>query len=957
MNNHLQSFLFAANAAFIEELRNKYIQDPNSVEQGWQSYFQDLDKTEGTIRIQPPNWGKIRPKIIGAVSAEEIAMQKALDKKAGVDKKNKSEHNDLVTSQNQAVDFVRYADMLSAHIIKSYRDRGHFLCKLDPLGLEISSTKDQAGLDLQALNVLDSVLDYRVNFHNKQIAISELISSLDQIYTQNIGLECSHIHDKDEHKWICEKFEHISFVKLDYETQKYALNLLSKIEGFEQYIHVKFPGAKRFSCEGNESAVLATDFVIQQAAKFGVNDVVIGMAHRGRLATLTTIVQKPYKAIMSEFTGASAFPLKYDIAGDVKYHMGWNANADYFGKNVHISLLPNPSHLESVNPVVAGVVRSKQDKLSIKDRKSVLGLLIHGDAAFCGQGVVAECLNMSGISSYQTCGIIHVVTNNQIGYTATPTDGHPGRYSTEFAKVCNAPIVHVNANNILDVLKSIMFAVEYRQQFGKDVVIDIVGYRKYGHNEGDEPAYTQGVMYEMIRKQKSIQHLYADQLISSGIISPDFHEQMQLDIKNTLDTHYAESKEYKPAFDISYGVWSELKKCDDLINQKIRTGVKASDLKNFAKKISEYPDDFAIHPKLGKIIEQRYIEFNNNVVDWSMGEAIAFASVLNDGVNIRMTGQDAGRGTFAHRHSVLHDQKNNNLYVPLNSISDKASYFVADSSLSEFAILGFEYGYSIGDPKTLTIWEAQFGDFVNGAQTIIDQYISSAETKWLQMSGLVMLLPHGYEGQGPEHSSARLERFLQLAAENNMFIANPTTPASLFHLLRRQILANFRKPLIVMTPKSLLRHKLAVSKVEDLSEKSQFIPILEDKVAVQKDVKTAIMCTGKVYYDLYEHREKHDIKDVAIIRIEQLYPFDTKLAGDILSCYKNVNKVVWCQEEPENMGAWNFIEGYINSALNDIGKKLLVQCVSRPSAASPAVGYLSVHTKQQQNVVLSAFNQ
>jgi len=929
------SFLFGSNAVFVEELYLKYLRDPASVDQSWVDYFDEIRDHAGVFRA---SWGT-HPKIIGVASHDEVAAQQ---KKLPIAK------NESSLSDNY---------FKAKFLVEAYRERGHYLAKLDPLGLESLISKSEAGLNPEDEGFETSDLEQTVNLQGKYFGmekstLGEFIALLDKTYSRNIGFEFSHLENKEEREWLYAEVERATH-SFSAEEQKALLQGLVEVEGLEQYLHVKFPGEKRFSVEGLDASILSLQRSIEHAADSGVIDVVLGMAHRGRLSTLTKVMCKPYRALFSEFLGTSAIPKDIPGSGDVKYHIGYSSDTiTKAGNKVHLSLAYNPSHLEAVNPVVAGTVRAKQDVKGDVARKKVMGVLIHGDAAFCGQGVVSESLIMSGLEAYDVGGILHIISNNQLGFTANPEDQHPGRYTTEVAKIVNAPIMHVNGDDIESVIFVTDLASKYRHKFGRDVVIDIIGYRKYGHNEGDEPMYTQPVMYDVIKKKSTPAAVYAKTLVAQGVIQEGDYQNRKDAFKKLLEKEYDEAKNYKPKAQWLEGLWSGYKRPETSMIECI-TGVEISKLKELGVKLCTTPQDFAINAKLAKLFDQRKNELlSEQPIDWATAEQLAFATLLSENVHIRLTGEDAGRGTFSHRHSVLHDQKGAGRYISLNHLSDTyAKYEVADSNLSEYAVLGFEYGYSLVDPKRLTIWEAQYGDFANTAQVIFDQFISSAETKWLRMSGLVVLLPHGMEGGGSEHSSARLERFLQMAAEDNMQIVNPTTPASLFHLLRRQIHRDFRKPLIVMSPKSLLRHKLAVSDLAELATGTSFKPVIGeiDKDIKSKDVSRVIICSGKVYYDLLAKRRELGL-NIAIIRIEQYYPFPKEAIMTALKAYTKA-EVIWCQEEPKNMGAWYFIKPY----LDDIIDKE-IEYVGRPDAASPAVGSSSVHNKEQNALVQKALN-
>lgn len=917
-------FLFGANAVFIEELYQQYLKSPSSVDSSWHQYFATI---QGQSKSEA-SWG-IKTKII--LPPEQKAKPPS------------------VTESNSDQSYFK-----AKFLIEAYRERGHFFTTLDPLGLE--KPIDQSSLKLAAEDVGlgEDTINLRGEYFGlNECTTQELLQILRRSYAQNIGVEFSHVTSLDERNWLYEQIEnHATNRNITKEEQIEFLQHLVEIEGLEQYLHVKFPGAKRFSIEGGDTSIVALIKAIEFAASKNISDVVIGMAHRGRLSTLAKVLGKPYRAILAEFMGTYAFPPELNVSGDVKYHMGYSSDKTTKNNNkIHLSLCPNPSHLEAVNPVVAGKARAEQDAIKDTSRDQVMGILIHGDAAFAGQGVVAESIAMSGLEHYNIGGLFHLVINNQIGFTTNPKDSRPGRYATEVAKIIGAPIIHINGDDVEAVAFATKIASEYRYKFKKDFVLDIVCYRKYGHNEGDEPMYTQAVMYNIIKDKKTPAAVYANYLVTNNIITEGDYESRKTEFKAILDNEYEEAKSYKPKAQWLEGRWSQYQRPTN-IHMPIITGCDIDKLKELGTKLCNIPSDFALNPKLTKLFEQRKNTLAAGLpIDWATGEQLAFATLLSENIPVRLSGQDAGRGTFSHRHSVLHSQIDDSCYIPLNNLSETAAkYEVVDSNLSEYAVLGFEYGYSLVNPKHLVIWEAQFGDFSNGAQIMFDQFISAAETKWLRMSGLVLLLPHGYEGQGPEHSSARLERFLQLCAEDNIQVANPTTPASLFHILRRQIHRNFRKPLVIMSPKSLLRHKFAVSMLSDLASNTSFSPMLEDPKAneMQSKAKRIVICSGKVYYDLLEMRDAQNL-EVALIRIEQYYPFDESYLATILAKYKAAKEFIWCQEEPKNMGAWTFIKPFLEKTINDV-----IQYAGRPESASPATGYLSVHNKEQETLVKQA---
>lgn len=933
-NFYRKDFLFGVNSIFIEELYQSYLKDKNSVDQSWVEFF---EQNAGDQSV------KTTSKIINA-EIQEFSKQAISNNQKIADTIGNKSNNNLLKAR---------------FMIQSYRQHGHLLATLDPLNLEKLKTHQELKLtyeDFELENELSDEVELTGHFYaQNKCSIRELKNSLEQIYASNIGAEISHIESIEEQKWLYSRLESvIGSVSLGEAKKKQILSDLAQIESFEQYLHTKFPGAKRFSIEGGETSLISLNIAIEEFAKTGVQEVVLGMAHRGRLSSLVKVMGKPYRALLSEFLGSLSVPESLNVSGDVKYHMGYSSDQVIEGNKIHLSLTPNPSHLEAVNPVVAGKVRAKQDDLG--SRELVAGVLIHGDAAFCGQGIVAESLVMSGLKPYDVGGILHIVINNQIGFTANSSDGRAGRYCTEVAKMVGAPIFHINGDDVEAVILATQIACEYRKKFKKDVVLDVVCYRKYGHNEGDEPMYTQALMYNVIKNKSTPAQIYASRLLSEKVIDQSYYEILKNNFKAFLDEEFALTENYQPTTQWLAGHWSGIQRSSDI---PTITGVDKKILQNLAEKLCNIPDNMDINSKLKKLFESRIKNIKAGVVDWAAAEQLAFASLLNENIPIRITGQDSQRGTFSHRHAVLHSQTSSDKYVPLNNIKkDQALFEVADSNLSEYGVLGFEYGYSLVNPKRLVIWEAQFGDFCNGAQIIFDQFISSAETKWLRLSGLVCLLPNAMEGQGPEHSSARIERFLQLCAEDNIQVVYPTTPASIFHLLRRQVLSKCRKPLIVMSPKSLLRHKLAISSLEEISENTSFQAVLDevDQNIMVAKVTKLIFCAGKIYYDLVEKRDAENIKNIAIIRLEQLYPLDSKSVIDVIKKYKSVKSYIWCQEEPKNMGAWGFINSRINDILKGIGVRQEVEFVGREGAAAPAVGSLYVHNKQQEILLKKALD-
>ena len=948
------SYLSAANAAYVGELYQLYQENPSSVDKQWQEFFaslgdpqQSADKDFGGVA-----WAKSeKTAIIGYRSAEELEAEK---KKAAV----KQGAAQTSAKQDASSDSIRIHQL-----IRAYRLRGHLLTILDPLGLEKIEAHPE--LDPAHFGFAEADFDRPIFvggwLGQETATLREVLNQLQHIYCGTIGIEIGHITDAVQREWLETKLENARGNRgLQAAEKKNILEQLVHVEGFEQFLHVKYPGTKRFSVEGSEATLPAMEALLATSAELGVEEIVVGMPHRGRLNVLTAFMGKAYSSMLSEFQGNLAFPEGLAISGDVKYHLGTSSDRKLAsGKVVHLSLTANPSHLEAVNPVVVGKVRAKQDQKKDHERSKVMGLLLHGDAAFAGQGLVAETLALGDLVGYGTGGTIHIIVNNQIGFTTDPKNARLSRYPTEVAKIAQAPIFHVNGDDPEAVVFVAKIAAEYRQQFKKDVVLDVFGYRRHGHNEGDEPQFTQPLMYQQIERQKTTCELYAEKLAAEGAVSEADYQGIRKKWNEFLESEKAAADTFKPnKADWLEGKWIGFEKPKDGRAPRPATGVDVKTLKDVGTKLAKTPADFHVHPKIVRQLEAKLKMMETGEgIDWAMGEALAFGTLLAEGIPVRLSGQDCERGTFSHRHSVLNDQVNETHYVPLNNIDkNQANYEVINSNLSEFAVLGFEYGYSLAEPKSLVLWEGQFGDFVNGAQVIIDQFIASGEAKWLRMSGLVMLLPHGYEGQGPEHSSARPERFLQLCAEDNMQVCNPTTPANYFHLLRRQIVRNFRKPLIIMSPKSLLRHKLAQSTLADMGKGTSFVHVIPDsgKLVASNKVKRVILCSGKVYYDLFEAREKEKINDVAILRLEQFYPFPDMEVAEALKPYKNA-EIIWCQEEPQNMGGWDFVDPRLEEVLVKLGgASVRPRYVGRRSAASPATGYMKVHTKEQLEVVTTA---
>ena len=948
----IDSVFSGANAPFIAELYARYLDNPGSVDASWQAVFGELTETNG-VAVEQPSWSKDRTRIIGVPDPEAAKPAKGGAKAGAAAGLSEAE------VKAAALDSVR-----ALMIIRAYRARGHLVSNLDPLGLA-GTRFPHPELDPAHFGFGEADMDRPIFLANvlgrEKATLREIMSILRDTYCGNIGVEYTHISDPARKSWLQERIEGIrNQTDFTENGKKAILERLTAAESFERFLHVKYTGTKRFGLDGGEAAIPALEQIVKRGGQLGVQEIVIGMAHRGRLNVLTNFMGKPFRAVFSEFQGNPANPSDVQGSGDVKYHLGTSTDREFDGKNVHLSLTANPSHLEVVDAVVLGKVRAKQTQLKDTERRKVLGLLIHGDAAFAGQGIVAECFGMSELKGYRTGGTIHLIINNQIGFTTSPAYSRSSPYPSDVAKMVEAPIFHVNGDDPESVVHVARVATEYRQEFGVDVVIDIFCYRRFGHNEGDEPAYTQPLMYQAIGQHPSVRKLYAQRLVEEKLLTQDEADQVEKDFMAYLEEEFQAGNSYKPnKADWLEGAWSGMETAsgDD---RRGETSVPLEKLREIGLKLCEMPEGLDVNRKLVRQLEDRKkrLEAGENL-DWATGEALAFGTLLTEGYPVRLSGQDSGRGTFSHRHAVVIDQTTEERYVPLANLSENQAQFeVIDSPLAEMSVLGFEYGYTLSEPRALVLWEAQFGDFTNGAQVVIDQFISSGENKWLRMSGLVMLLPHGYEGQGPEHSSARLERYLQQCAEDNMQVVNVTTPANYFHVLRRQLHRKFRKPLVIMTPKSLLRHKLAVSTLADMAEGTTFHRVLYDNEVLcdDKDVKRVVLCSGKVYYDLYEERAKRGIKDVFFLRLEQLYPFPHKALADELKRFPKA-EVVWCQEEPENMGSWTFVDRRIEAVLTEIGaKQKRPVYVGRPAAAATATGLLKRHNLEQAKLVDEALS-
>jgi len=953
------SFLEGSNSSFIEELYLNYIKNPENVPQSWREFFDGLDEDQKIIQteIQGPSWSPKKNNISQIIDKVKISVEDNFTKKELLSNGDLATRDGYEKEKEQSVKAIA--------LIRAYRIRGHLIANLDPLGMMERKYLNELhpsnhGFQKEDYNKKIYLREY---MDSKYATINEILSFLKKTYCSTIGAEYMHISDPNEKKWFRERMEkkenQLNFTN---SGKKFILNKLIQAEGFEKFLAVKFVSTKRFGLDGGEALIPALEQIIKRGGHLGVKEIKIGMPHRGRLNVLANLLQKSYKRIFNEFAGEFGSSI-VESAGDVKYHLGASSNREFDGNLVHISLTDNPSHLEAVDPVVLGQTRAKQFFHKDKKRQKVVPILIHGDAAFAGQGVVAECFAMSGLRGHNTGGTIHIIVNNQIGFTTNPRFARSSPYPSDIAKMVEAPILHVNADDPEAVVHCARVAIEFRQQFNRDVVIDMICYRRWGHNEGDEPSFTQPLMYQKIRQHPTTLNIYGEKLIKEGTITAEEFDKNKKEFKNLLDEQLKTAKEYKPKLEWFEGVWSRFRPEKGKDKRGV-TGVTADTIKKIGKRITYIPEDFNAHPTIRKIFENKKKMFENGTgFDWATAEQLAFATLLEEGYPVRLSGQDSGRGTFSQRHSVLRDQKNNSYYTPLNNISMKQKRFeVIDSLLSEFAVLGFEHGYALSEPTTLVVWEAQFGDFANGAQVVIDQFIASGERKWSRASGLVMLLPHGYEGQGPEHSSARLERFLQLCAHENIQVMNCTTPANYFHALRRQIHRDFRKPLIIMTPKSLLRNKRCTSNIEDFNKKNTFHRILKDhaevggygliKLQEDKKIKKVVLCSGKIYFDLVEAREKTTNDKVLFIRIEQLYPFPVKTLAQELKKFKKNARFFWCQEEPQNMGAWNTARNYIEWTLDYIkAENRKVSYIGRKPAASPATGYLKKHLAQQKEII------
>jgi 2-oxoglutarate dehydrogenase E1 component len=940
------SFLYGPNATFIAELYARYVRDPASVEASWRRFFADLQDDQASVlaELRGPDWAPNQTQVIGNGHANGQVAPAVATPSNGVD------------VRQATLDSLR-----AINLIRAYRVRGHLEAQLDPLGL--MKREQHPELDPATYGFTSEDYD-RPIFVNKAFGfetttLHELLPVLRATYCGTIGVEYMHIQEPAERAWIQARIEgprnHTDF---SVKGKRAILERLVVAETFERFCDRRYTGTKRFGLDGGESLIPALEQVVKRGGQLGMKELMIGMPHRGRLNVLANFMGKSFAAIFSEFQGNPANPEDVQGSGDVKYHLGTSQDREFDGNIVHLSLQANPSHLEAVNPVVLGKVRAKQRQRADVDRDEVVGLLMHGDAAFIGQGLVAESFQLSELKGYRTGGTIHFVVNNQIGFTTTPSYARSGPYPSDVAKIVQAPIFHVNGDDPEAVVHVSRIATEFRHRFKKDIVVDIVCYRRHGHNEADEPAFTQPIMYRTIADHPTTRQIYAQRLVEEGVLTEAEAEEMVSSFLAVLDGQFESSKSYRPnKADWLEGAWTGLEVASGE-DRRGNTGVSYELLKEVGLALARVPDGFNLNRKIARQLEaKRQAIETGEGIDWATAEALAFGTLCAEGTFVRLSGQDSGRGTFSQRHAVLVDQQTEEKYVPINNVRpDQAQFEVLDSPLSEAAVLGFEYGYSLAEPHALILWEAQFGDFANTAQGLIDQFIASAEAKWLRMSGLVMLLPHGYEGQGPEHSSARLERYLQLCGEDNLQVCNLTSAANYFHALRRQVHRNFRKPLVIMTPKSMLRAREFMSNLDEMAPGTAFHRVLGevDALAADEKVRRVVLCSGKVYFDLLKERRERKIDDIALIRIEQLHPFPFNALGKLIGRYHNAD-FVWCQEEPQNAGAWSFVDRRIEQVLLGLStKEKRPIYVGRPEAAATATGLLKRHNKEQAKLVDAA---
>ncbi|MEE3239986.1 MAG: 2-oxoglutarate dehydrogenase E1 component [Pseudomonadota bacterium] len=926
------SYISGGNADYVEAMYETYLESPNSVDQDWRDYFDKLPRVNGNISPDIPH-GTIRAHFL------ELARQKRGAVRATVADSLATEHE-----RKQ----IRVLQLISA-----YRQRGHQKANIDPLGLLYREPVPDLDPAYHQLSPADFDTEFQTGVFyigKDQASLGEIIDALEQTYCGTIGAEIMHIVDTEQRQWIQKRMDGVrSSPEFNLDTKRHLLERLTAAEGLEKYLGSRYPGTKRFGLEGGESLIPMLDELVQRAGSYAAKEIVIGMAHRGRLNVLINTLGKQPSELFDEFEGKAIF----NSSGDVKYHQGFSSNVMTAGGELHLALAFNPSHLEVVSPVVEGSVRARQDRRKNVERDQVIPIIMHGDAAFAGQGVVMETFQMSQTRAYKTGGSVHIVINNQVGFTTSHIeDARSTEYCTDCAKMVQAPIFHVNGDDPEAVLFVTQMALDFRQQFKRDVVIDLICYRRRGHNEADEPSGTQPLMYNAIKAQPTTREIYARKLVEEGTISLSDVRQMEDDYRQALEAgdHVVKSLVKKPNEEL-FVDWTPYLAHDWEVRGDTRYPLEK--LQQLAQSVSQVPEGFALQRQVSKIIEDR-IKMGAGAMpgNWGFGETMAYATLLEQGYPVRITGQDVGRGTFSHRHAVLHDQQTAETYIPLGAMQEsQAEFEIYDSLLSEMAVLGFEYGYATTSPTGLVIWEAQFGDFANGAQVVIDQFIASGEHKWGRLCGLTMLLPHGYEGQGPEHSSARLERYLQMCAEHNIQVCTPTSSSQIFHLLRRQAIRPLRRPLIVMSPKSLLRHKLAASSLEDFADGQFHNVIAEIDDIDSHSTKRLVICSGKVYFDLLDARREYQLDHIAIIRLEQLYPFPDAEMFAAIADYSRLESVVWCQEEPKNQGAWYTSQHRLRRVLDLINKDLPLSFVGRQSSASPAAGYMALHLQQQKRLV------
>jgi 2-oxoglutarate dehydrogenase E1 component len=947
------SFLYGANATFIAELYARWLADPNAVDVSWRAFFAEMQDQAPAIlkELAGPDWAREHSEVIanGHTNGHDVAPAAVVAKPNGYAALSPvpAERRDTVMDSLRAVALIR-----------AYRNQGHLIADLDPLGL--ARRTEHPDLDPATYGLTDADMDRPIYIDGllgfETATLRQIVAACRETYCGHVGVEYMHIQELEQRRWIQRRIEvprnQTDFTK---EGKRAILDRLTVAEGLERFLDKRYTGTKRFGLDGGESLIPALEQVVKRGGQLGVKELIIGMPHRGRLNVLTNMMGKPFAALFSEFQGNAANPDDVQGSGDVKYHLGTSTDREFDGNRMHLSLTANPSHLEVVNPVVLGKVRAKQRQLGDRNRVQVVGLLMHGDAAFAGQGLVSETLELSEIKGYRTGGTIHFIVNNQIGFTTSPAAARSGPYPSDLAKSIQAPIFHVNGDDPEAVVHVARIATEYRLQFKKDVVVDMFCYRRHGHNEGDEPAFTQPLMYRAIAAHPTTREVYAGRLVGENIVTQGEADRMVSDFQAHLETQFEAAKGYRPnKADWLEGAWSGLAVAsgDD---RRGETSVPIEMLREVGAVLTRVPDGFQLNRKIARQLEQKKEALaSGEGIDWATAEALAFGTLLAEGTFVRLSGQDSGRGTFSQRHAVLTDQETEAKYIPLQHVKpNQVPFEMLDSPLSEAAVLGFEYGYSLAEPRALILWEAQFGDFANGAQVVIDQFLSSGEAKWLRMSGLTLLLPHGYEGQGPDHSSARLERFLQMCGEDNWQVCNLTSAANYFHVLRRQVHRNFRKPLVLMTPKSLLRSAEVASRLAEMGPGTSFHRVIGeiDKLAPDDKIRRVVLCSGKVYFDLLHARRERKIDNVAILRLEQLYPFPVKTLGAALARYKNA-ELVWCQEEPQNMGAWNFVDRRIEAAVAALdikGKR--PSYAGRPEMAATATGLFKRHNAEQARLV------